>query len=67
MTSAPPGWKPHQIVSRVDGWIVSENEDRIPAAVAEIISRAIGQVDGDTVADIRARMLARHKQVVGYV
>jgi hypothetical protein len=68
MTSAPPGWKPHQIVTRVDGWIVDpENEDRIPAAVAEIISRAMGQFDGDTVADIRARMLARHKRVVGYV
>jgi uncharacterized membrane-anchored protein YjiN (DUF445 family) len=67
MTSAPPGWKPHQIVTRVDGWIIDpKNEDRIPAAVAEIISRAIGQVDGDTVADIRARMLARHKQVIGY-
>jgi hypothetical protein len=68
MTSAPPGWKPHQIVTRVDGWIVDpENEDRIPAAVAEIISRAMGQVGGDTVADVRARMLARHKKVVGYV
>jgi uncharacterized membrane-anchored protein YjiN (DUF445 family) len=68
MTSAPPGWKPHQIVTRVDGWIVDpENEDRIPTAVAEIISRAMPQVDGNTVADIRARMLARHKQVVGYV
>jgi hypothetical protein len=68
MTSAPPGWKPHQIVTRVDGWILDpENEDRIPAAVAELIARAMPQVDGNSVAEIRARMLARHKQVVGYV
>jgi hypothetical protein len=40
----PPGWQPHQIVSRIDGWIVNpENETRIPAAVAEMIARAMPQ------------------------
>jgi hypothetical protein len=33
----PPGWKPHQITHRIDGWVVDpENKDRIPAAIAEL-------------------------------
>jgi len=28
----PPGWEPHKIVTRIDGWVVDpENEDRIAA------------------------------------
>jgi hypothetical protein len=56
----PPGWQPHQITRRVDGWCVSENENRIPAAVAEMIAAAMPQPGGrDAVAVIRARMMAR--------
>ena len=54
---APPGWQPHQIVSRIDGWIGVE--DRIPASVAEMIARAMPQPGGHSVANIRARMQAR--------
>jgi len=68
MKSAPPGWKPHQITHRIDGWIVDpENEDRIPAAVAEMIARAMPQPSDNTVAAIRARMLARHMKALGNV
>ena len=59
---APPGWQPHRIVSRIDGWIIDpENETRIPAAVAELIARAIPLPCDRSVADIRARMRARQK------
>jgi len=66
--AAPPGWQPHQIVTRIDGWIVDpKNEARIPAAVAEMIARAMPQPRDNTVAAVRARMLARHKKVLGHV
>jgi hypothetical protein len=57
----PPGWLPHQITRRVDGWCIDpENEDRIPAAVAEMIAAAMPQPGGrDAVAVIRARVMAR--------
>jgi hypothetical protein len=65
--AAPPGWEPHKIMSRTDGWVVDpENEDHIPAAVAEIIARAMPLLGDDTVADIRARMYARHRKVLGH-
>ena len=68
MSSAPPGWQPHQIVTRIDGWVVDpKNEDRIPAAVAEMIARAMPQPRDSAVAVIRARMLARHMKALGYV
>jgi hypothetical protein len=68
MKSAPPGWQPHQIVTRVDGWVIDpKHEDRIPAAVAALIARAMPQPRDSAVAVIRARMLARHKKVLGYV
>jgi hypothetical protein len=66
--AAPAGWAPHKIMSRVDGWIVDpENEDRVPAAVAEMIARAIPQPRDSAVGAIRARMYARHKKVLGNV
>jgi hypothetical protein len=66
--AAPPGWTPHQITRRIDGWVIdTKNEDRIPAAVAEMIARAMPQPRDSAVAVIRARMLARHKKVLGNV
>jgi hypothetical protein len=73
--ASPPGWEPHKIVSRVDGWVIDpENEDRIPPAVAELIVQQLPQPDRrDAVAIIRARMLARQiaydqsKKVLGHV
>jgi hypothetical protein len=62
---APPGWEPHRITHRVDGWVIDpKHEDRIPTAVAAMIARAMPQPGDDTVAAIRARMVARHKKVL---
>ncbi len=67
MKSAPPGWQPHQIMTRVDGWLLDPaDEDRIPTAVAELIAQAMPQPGDDTVAAIRRRMYARHKKVLGH-
>ena len=57
MKSAPPGWQPHQMVTRIDGWIGAE--DRIPTHVAEIIARAAPSYNAELIAIIRARMVAR--------
>ena len=68
MKAAPPGWEPHKVMTRIDGWVVDPNDkDRIPAAVAEIIARAMPIVGDDTVAAIRARMYARHMKALGHV
>jgi hypothetical protein len=56
---APPGWQPHQIVTRIDGWIGVA--DRIPASVAAMIARAMPRPGGHSVANIRARMACRHR------
>ncbi|RXG86145.1 hypothetical protein [Bradyrhizobium zhanjiangense] len=64
MKAAPPGWQPHQIVTRIDGWVIDpENEDRIPRAIAELMARAMPQPSEIEV--IRARMLARHRLILG--
>jgi hypothetical protein len=58
---APPGWTPHEIVHRVDGYFVDpQNPDRIPARAAAIIAGAMPGGD-DTVADIKARVVARQR------
>ncbi|MGY4318991.1 hypothetical protein [Bradyrhizobium sp. JR3.5] len=68
MKSAPPGWRPDQIVTRIDGWVIDpDDEMRIPAAVAEMIARAMPQSSDGVVASTRARMITRHKKVLGYV
>jgi hypothetical protein len=55
------------MMSRFDGWVVDpKNENRIPSAIAEMIARAMPQLGDDTVADIRARMYARHRKVLGH-
>lgn len=62
--AAPPGWSPHQITHRVDGYFIVDpkNEDRVPPSVAAMIARAMPGGD-DTVADIRARMQARQNML----
>ena len=59
MKSAPPGWVPHQIVTRLDGWIGAV--DRIPTPVAELIARAAPYHAAELIAIIRARMAARQR------
>ena len=64
MKAGPPGWEALKIVSRIDGWVIDpDDEDRIPSVVAEMIARAMPQFGDDTIADIRARMQARHRKV----
>ena len=66
MKAGPPGWEPHKIVSRVDGWVIDpDDEDRIPAPIAELIARQMPVLD-DSVATIRRRMQARHRKVLGH-
>jgi hypothetical protein len=65
--AGPPGWEPHEIVSRIDGWVIDpDDEDRIPSVIAEMIARAMPVLGDDTIAAIRRRMHARHKKVLGY-
>ena len=56
---ALPGWQPHQIVTRIDGWIGAD--DRIPTPVAEMIARASPSYGAELIGIIRARMLARQR------
>jgi hypothetical protein len=65
--AGPPGWEPHKIVSRIDGWVIDpDDEDRIPSVIAEMIARAMPVLGDDTIAAISRRMHARHKKVLGY-
>ena len=60
MSAGPPGWEPHKITTRIDGWVVDpDNEDRIPAAIARMMPRAMPQPTEVEV--IRARMIARQR------
>ncbi|WP_027574419.1 hypothetical protein [Bradyrhizobium sp. WSM1743] len=65
--AAPPGWEPHRITHRLDGWVIDlQDEHHIPAAV-EMIARAMPRPGDGVVAATRARMLARHRKVLGDV
>ncbi|MGY4317232.1 hypothetical protein [Bradyrhizobium sp. JR3.5] len=64
--AAPPGWEPHHIETRIDGYIATRG-GRIPVAVAKMIAHVARQPDEGAVAAIRARMIARHKEVLGHV
>jgi len=58
MSKGPPGWEPHRITTRIDGWFVDpENERRIPPVIAEMMARAMPQPTQIEI--IRARMMAR--------
>ncbi|SDJ91767.1 hypothetical protein SAMN05216338_107321 [Bradyrhizobium sp. Rc2d] len=62
MKAAPPGWQPHELTHRVDGWVVDPgSEGRVPAAVAKLIAHAMPYLRVHSVADVRARMLARQR------
>ena len=66
MKSAPPGWEPNQITTRIDGYITGHG-DRVPDAVAELIARAMPKSGDNTLGAIRACMYARHIKVLGHV
>ena len=56
--SQPPGWAPHQIVHRVDGYVIDpENPSHVPTRIAAMIRAA--RTGGDSISDVRARMIAR--------
>jgi hypothetical protein len=58
--AAPAGWSPHEITHRIDGHIVDpENPDHVPSGVAALIRTA--RFGGDSIADIKARMVARQR------
>jgi hypothetical protein len=61
---ARPGWTPHRLDRRVDGWIDDPaNKGRAPRAVAEMIFDAMPPLNGRSAIDrIRARMLARQHE-----
>jgi hypothetical protein len=60
MKKSPPGWSPSQITHRVDGWIFDpENPGHVPSRVAALIRAA--RSGGDSVSDIKARMVARQR------
>lgn len=66
MKAGPPGWEPHKILTRIDGWVVvPKTPDRIPTAVADMIARAMPQPRGCgySVEDVRARMRARQRML----
>lgn len=68
MKLAPPDWDPHRITHRIDGWVIDpQNENHIPAAVAEMVARPMPRPRDTVVAATRARMVARHKKVLGDV
>ncbi|WP_161535927.1 hypothetical protein [Bradyrhizobium sp. LCT2] len=54
---------PDVITTRIDGWF--GGPDNMPSEVAKVIARAMPQPDEVEV--IRARMLARHRNVLGHV
>jgi len=62
MSKGPPGWEPHRIATRIDGWFVDpHDETRIPAVVAEMMARAMPQPTEIEI--IKARMIARQRML----
>ena len=60
MKAAPPGWEPHKVMTRIDGWLIDQpDQTRIPDAVAELMARAMPQPTEIEI--IRARMIQRPK------
>jgi hypothetical protein len=55
----PPGWEPHKIVTRLDGWFGSA--DRIPPRVAAAMGRQMPAIDDAIVADVKTRMACRQR------
>ncbi len=64
MSKGPPGWEPHRIDHRLDGWIAGPtNNGRAPRAVAEMILDAMPPIGRRSAIDrIRARMLVRQHE-----
>lgn len=64
----PPGWRPHEVTSRLDGWIMDpKHKGRIPAPIAELIAKAAtASHRSGGIADVRARMRVRHRIMLGH-
>lgn len=60
-SKGPPGWEPHRIMTRIDGWVGTP--DHVPASVAALMARAMPQPSEIEI--IRARMLVRQREVCG--
>jgi hypothetical protein len=65
----PPGWQPHQIATRIDGF-VGNDPCRPPRVLAELIARNMPQLgEGNSAADVLARMItrqARHDRAMAH-
>jgi hypothetical protein len=59
--AAPPGWEPHKIVTRLDGWLGAV--DRIPPGVAAAIIQQMPSVDDILAAEVKTRMKVRARMV----
>ena len=55
----PPGWEPHRVVSRLDGFVSVDG--RVPAFIADLMAAPKTRTNDRSIAAIRARMLARQR------
>jgi hypothetical protein len=55
----PPGWQPHAIVSRLDGYVSVDG--RVPDFIADTLAPRNKRIANRSIAAIRARMLARQR------
>jgi hypothetical protein len=61
MKSAPPGWQPHAIISRLDGFVSVDG--RVPAFIADMMAASKTRADNRSLATIRARMACRERML----
>jgi hypothetical protein len=63
MTSkiGPPGWQPHLVVSRLDGFVTVDG--RVPDFIADMMAKPKARGGNRSIAAIRARMACRHRMI----
>ena len=57
----PPGWQPHQIVSRLDGFVSVDG--RVPDFIASMMAAPKTRTKNHSIATIRARMACRQRML----
>jgi hypothetical protein len=57
----PPGWQPHAIVSRLDGYVSVDG--RVPDFIADVMAAAKTRTRNCLIAAIRARMACRERML----
>jgi hypothetical protein len=61
MKIGPPGWQPHEIVSRLDGFVSVDG--RVPDFIADMMSTPRTRTNNHSIAAIRARMECRQRML----